>query len=71
MPAALLRRESAQCPALSSRIPAGTAKPEVEEPHRLTVWLAALGTGALFLESLVYIVFARSVTALRCRQVLT
>ena len=50
---------------------AGTAKPEVEEPHRLTVGLAALGTGAFFLESLVYIVFARLVTALRCRQVLT
>jgi uncharacterized membrane protein len=36
---------------------AGTAKPEIEEPHRLTVGLAALGTGAFFLESFVCVVF--------------
>jgi protein-S-isoprenylcysteine O-methyltransferase Ste14 len=39
------------------RSTAETAKPEVEEPHGFTVGLVALGTGAFFLESLVYIVF--------------
>lgn len=43
------------------RSTAGTAKSEAEEAHGFAVGLVAFGTGAFFLESLVYIVYIRRV----------